>query len=228
MDASRPADAQTQLTACAGCPIYQLALVPSGRSSPQGTKPDKSTAGSNAALQQRLAVRHARGITLLHLTVPTLHPTPGHKRRSVQQATLRTRMWQATHAITSAGNIADMLWNPYIPAELLYVCHGGALFSLWLPSNLAQCSTPDNARPQSRSKRRKRAPESIQAQQDVAAGPLSGCKLVAPLQAHIRRELEVGDGPQVQRMSLACASNARRIFMTSGRLLHVAQVRLWS
>lgn len=78
-----------------------------------------------------MAVRHALGISILTVSIPTQvseYPPNAHVDVS------------PTFFIPAAMQIAATLWNPLIAGELLYACGDLSLHSLQLPPHGSNCS----------------------------------------------------------------------------------------
>ena len=196
------ADIRTQLYACAGCPIYQLALSPAPQTTSAADlgKANPTPSAAPGVPVTQLATRHALGIHVFDVTVTDA--PPGERRgakRAVPTSVLATLVpvWR----LSSAGNMTQLTWNPYIPHELLYSRDDHALFSLLLPQTRAADAS---AGAQMSSTKRAHAAQVLQA----AARAL-------------HRDVQKRSTDPV---SVACAGGARKVFMAAGRYLHAGQV----
>jgi hypothetical protein len=240
VDTSQPQNASVQLQACAGCPIYQLAMAPeltsehsSAHASARGlsstSDAEAQTSAANPPSEhrhvRRVAVRHALGVTVFHLKLRPLAGTLCHgDSQSPSSCT------PAGHAslepkwnIQAAGNIADVKWNPFLPGELLYVCHDRTLFSLLVPSSHPKSYHLGSD--EEKSAAHKAGNRKTEQHRERSCPSALAC--IRVVRGSTREGWPQGAqaGEHACRMSIACAGGARRVFLGCQQSLLVGEVR---
>ena len=115
---------QTVLHPCMDCPLHDI-LPASNVCRGAGTPGAEASGSQQASVKStNVAVRHALGISILTVSIPTqVSEHPPHATVDVSPK----------YFVPASMQIAATLWNPLIAGELLYACGDLSLHSLQLP-----------------------------------------------------------------------------------------------
>lgn len=183
---------RTTLHHCMDCSIFEIATasywsVAIGAAIGEGSCVQHDHAD---VLQAQVAVRHAMGLSILNLHIPSEFPHPQLPGIS------------PSYFVPAAMQIAAVLWNPYIPGELVYACTDLSLYSLQLPAETA-------------------GGPGLQSD-GTAKAPIPQPRMV------VQALSKPGSVIERYPVALAFVDHPRRVYMATGTYIYSAEVRLSS